>query len=74
MNTVLTLTHNSIKRNIMKNEKCINVCMEVSHWRACRWRDENTVLSKDGKYILCHSQSKKHECVSLFRLGENEIK
>ena len=38
------------------------------------WRDENTVLSKDGKYILCHSQSKKHECVALFRLGENEIK
>lgn len=54
----------------MKTQKkdILNICTGVPNWNVCTWRDENTIISKDGKHILCHNQSKRCECVRLLRI------
>lgn len=53
----------------MKTQECIlNICTGVPNWNVCTWRDENTIISKDGKHILCHSQCAHHECERLLKI------
>ena len=51
-----------MKRNI------INTCTRTPNWNACKWRNENTILSDCYKHILCHTQSANHECIGLLKI------
>lgn len=51
----------------------INICLGVPYWNTCTWRDENTIVSKEGKYILCHNQCTCHKCERLLRINTSEL-
>ena len=54
-------------------EECIlNICTGVPNWNVCTWRDENTIISKDGKYILWHSQCAHHKCERLLKINTQQ--
>lgn len=55
------------------HEKCIqNICTGVPNWNVCTWRDENTIISKDGKHTLCHSQCAHHKCERLLKINTQQ--
>lgn len=58
----------------MKTQKkdILNICTGVPNWNVCTWRDENTIISKDGKHILCNSQCAHHKCERLLKINTQQ--